>query len=516
MSPNGSTNGHASASNGSARYGVDVTEGRALVAELCRHFYDQGWVSGTGGGISVRADPDLIVMAPSGVQKERMSSEDMYVLSAKGDVVESPVVKPFPNKPPKLSECSPLFMSAYELRGAGAVLHSHAPETVMATLLREGAREFRCTQLEMIKGIKGHGFYDELVVPIIENTARECQLTDRLQAAMRAYPKTYAVLVRRHGVYVWGDNWIQAKTHAECYHYLFQIAARMSQMGVDPAYPALVPPADELDGAAAAAPPPAKRARVESTVAPDTKVVLLDIEGTTTPISFVKETLFPFATAFAKEWLTRNWGSAEAKACAAEIRRQCVDGGATGAAAVQVPPVPEDGEDPAASIEAASQAIKVFTAEDLKVPALKNLQGHVWRSGYEDGRLKAPVYEDVPVAMRAWTNAGKRVAIYSSGSRAAQRLLFKYSDRGDLRNYIAAYFDTKVGHKRSAASYREIALSLGVDRAAEVLFVTDIHEEAVAAKEAGMQVALSVRSEVVAPLPEAPVGQVIRSFEDLL
>ena len=81
--------------------------------------------------------------------------------------------------------------------------------------------EFRCTQLEMIKGIKGHGYYDDLEVPIIENTARESELTWSLRQAMEAFPKTYAVLVRRHGVYIWGDTWQQAKTQAECYHYLF-------------------------------------------------------------------------------------------------------------------------------------------------------------------------------------------------------------------------------------------------------------------------------------------------------
>ena len=85
----------------------------------------------------------------------------------------------------------------------------------------------------MIKGIDGHGYYDRLVVPIIENTARECDLADRMAARDRSLSKSHAVLVRRHGVYIWGRDWVHAKTQAECYHYLFEAAVRMAQLGVD-------------------------------------------------------------------------------------------------------------------------------------------------------------------------------------------------------------------------------------------------------------------------------------------
>ncbi|HEX7669218.1 MAG TPA: class II aldolase/adducin family protein, partial [Polyangiaceae bacterium] len=91
---------------------------------------------------------------------------------------------------------------------------------------------FECTELEMIKGIAGHGYHDRLVVPIVENTAHECDLADSMADAMRAYPRTSAVLVRRHGVYVWGKDWAQAKTQAECYHYLFEAAVRMAELGL--------------------------------------------------------------------------------------------------------------------------------------------------------------------------------------------------------------------------------------------------------------------------------------------
>ena len=94
----------------------------------------------------------------------------------------------------------------------------------------------------MMKGIAGHGFYDTMVVPIIENTARECELTDRMRAAIEEYPKTSAVLVRRHGVYVWGRTWIEAKTQAECYE--FGAAVRMAGMGISPSLPPAAVPCE--------------------------------------------------------------------------------------------------------------------------------------------------------------------------------------------------------------------------------------------------------------------------------
>lgn len=87
-----------------------VDEAKSLISEMCRNFYTQGWVSGTGGGMSMKVG-DRIVMAPSGVQKERMAPEDMFVLDSTGNILETPRTRPAPQKPPKLSECSPLFMA---------------------------------------------------------------------------------------------------------------------------------------------------------------------------------------------------------------------------------------------------------------------------------------------------------------------------------------------------------------------------------------------------------------------
>ena len=202
-----------------------VEDPRALICELCRQFYAQGWVSGTGGGISIR-DGERIFLAPSGVQKERLEPDDLFELDASGEVVRAPAGGA------RLSACAPLFMNAFEIRGAGAVLHSHSINAMLATLV--AGDEFRVTHLEMMKGIRGTGYHDQLVVPIIENTAHECDLADSMAQAMRDYPDSDAVLVRRHGVYVWGADWIGAKTQAECYDYLFAAAVKMRQLGLDP------------------------------------------------------------------------------------------------------------------------------------------------------------------------------------------------------------------------------------------------------------------------------------------
>jgi methylthioribulose-1-phosphate dehydratase len=200
-------------------------EARELICDLCRHFYELGWASGTGGGVSVRSG-DKIYMAPSGVQKERMHPEDMFVLDLKGEVLQAPASQV------TVSACRPLFMHAFQLRNAGAVLHSHSMNAMLATLI--SGNTFRITGVEMLKGIAGVGVFDVHEVPIIDNTAYECDLADSLKDAIIAYPKSNAVLVRGHGVYIWGKDWVQAKTQAECYDYLFEAAVKMKQLGINP------------------------------------------------------------------------------------------------------------------------------------------------------------------------------------------------------------------------------------------------------------------------------------------
>ncbi|KAL1916051.1 uncharacterized protein VTP21DRAFT_6055 [Calcarisporiella thermophila] len=204
-----------------------------LIPELCRLFYQLGWVTGTGGGISIRED-EHVYIAPSGVQKERIKPQDLFVLRLHNREVirRPPSLKP--------SACTPLFYNAYTMRAAKACIHTHSQNAVMATLLYPG-ETFEITHQEMIKGIRrgtsgtNLRYFDTLVVPIVENTPEEEDLTERMAVAMERYPDTCAVLVRRHGVYVWGETWEKAKTMCECYDYLFEIAVKMKSMGLDPA-----------------------------------------------------------------------------------------------------------------------------------------------------------------------------------------------------------------------------------------------------------------------------------------
>jgi len=206
-----------------------------LICELCRNFYQLGWVTGTGGGTSIRHN-DHIFLAPSGVQKERMKPTDIFVLDypSKTYLRKPSVLKP--------SQCTPLFMAAFD-RGAGCCIHTHSQWAVLITLLVERAFGssacFEIEHLEQIKGIgKGRGkqgslgYFDRLRIPIIENTAQEEDLTEALEQAMEEYPDTYAVLVRRHGIYVWGDNVHKAKTQCESLDYIFQLAVEMHKLGL--------------------------------------------------------------------------------------------------------------------------------------------------------------------------------------------------------------------------------------------------------------------------------------------
>jgi methylthioribulose-1-phosphate dehydratase len=211
-----------------------------LIAELCRQFYALGWVSGTGGGISIR-DAEGVWMAPSGVQKERIDPADVWLLAppdpeGMSDRVE--VLEPPRDAALRVSECQPLFFNAYRLRNAGAVLHSHslwavrAARLARASGLSDGLSECRSTNLEMQKGLRGVGCFDELRVPIIPNTARESQLTQSMAEAMAAYVDVDAVIVEGHGIYVWGADWVQAKTQAECLDYLMRAAVEAHRIGL--------------------------------------------------------------------------------------------------------------------------------------------------------------------------------------------------------------------------------------------------------------------------------------------
>ncbi|MGN6817449.1 MAG: acireductone synthase [Sphingomonas sp.] len=188
------------------------------------------------------------------------------------------------------------------------------------------------------------------------------------------------------------------------------------------------------------------------------KAILLDVEGTTTSIAYVAEVLFPYARERIPGWVP--------------MHREEIASVLAGMPA----------GDPVTTLLG-------WMDVDAKETALKDIQGRIWREGYEAGELRGHVYPDTPEALKRWTDAGIRVCIYSSGSVEAQKLIFGHSDAGDLTRYLSGYFDTTSGPKREAASYTTIAKALKLDPA-DILFVSDVSAETDAAKAAGIRALL--------------------------
>ncbi|KAL3815356.1 hypothetical protein ACHAXA_002140 [Cyclostephanos tholiformis] len=502
---------HDKSSGGtSVMSGCPLEEGRAvraLVAQLCERFYDVGWATGTGGGVSIRVGggdsgrPYRVFVAPSGVMKEDMVGDDVFELDMDMNVVRPP-------RTPKLrlSACTPLWYTVYRNRpNAMCVIHTHSIYAQLATLLDPTERSvcLALTHLEMLKGVGNHSYDDVLEVPIIDNRPTEDLLADQLEVALSNYPRCNAVLVRRHGVYVWGDSWEQAKAQCESFDYLFESAVKMRGMGIDIG----IKPSsgtyhvdkkgkgkeeEEEKKEKKDEEPPAKRHKSTTDVitpdalpafnasgscdnasdlvcagtsiplAPrDAKILLLDIEGTTTSISFVKDVLFPYVL----ENLDNHIDEMD-------------DGGISdlllGAAGV------------------VKLLVKALMAHDVKATGLKSFQGKLWKAGYASGELVGHLYSDFEPMMK-WCHAmDVKVCIYSSGSIAAQKLLFGHTSVGDMTSYIGGYFDTTSGSKRETDSYVNIAEALGV-ATKDVIFVSDLEAEIRAADQAGMRSVVAVR-----------------------
>ena len=196
--------------------------------------------------------------------------------------------------------------------------------------------------------------------------------------------------------------------------------------------------------------------------------VVLDIEGTTSAIAFVKSTLFPFAERALGGYLRAHEQDRAVAALLDEVRALA------------------PGEEPEA-------ALRGWMARDEKVTPLKALQGMIWRQGFEAGRLRGHLWPDVAPCLRAWSAGGIALRIYSSGSVEAQRLLFGHSEAGDLTPLLSGFDDTRTGPKREAASYAAIAASAGM-APGEMLFLSDVAEELDAAAAAGMAVCQLVRA----------------------
>jgi methylthioribulose 1-phosphate dehydratase/enolase-phosphatase E1 len=194
------------------------------------------------GGMSIRIgsgaedDPFRVFSTPSGIQKEDMIGNDVFELDMDQKVVSMPVTPGL-----KLSSMTNIWYSVYNLRpSAMCVIHTHSLNAQLATLLEqdnsgdgETTHCLRITHLEMIKGVGNHAYDSMLEIPIIDNQRSENLLAPDFEKAIQKYPKCNAVLVRRHGVYVWGDSWEEAKTKLESFDYLFESAVKMKSMGID-------------------------------------------------------------------------------------------------------------------------------------------------------------------------------------------------------------------------------------------------------------------------------------------
>jgi len=225
--------------------------------------------------------------------------------------------------------------------------------------------------------------------------------------------------------------------------------------------------------------------------------MLLDIEGTTTPIEFVHTTLFGYARARVQEFLERHEADPDVQSDIALLRAEH--------AAESPTPNP-----PMASVSA---YVHWLIDHDHKSTGLKSLEGKIWHEGYGAGELAGELYADVFPALQRWRDRGIDVAIFSSGSIQAQRDLFGHSTAGDLSPFIRAYFDTTTGPKAAPPSYANIAAVLG-HPPASIVFVSDVVAELDAARVAGMVTALCVRAPDAHP-PETPEHRVVHTLADV-
>ena len=235
--------------------------------------------------------------------------------------------------------------------------------------------------------------------------------------------------------------------------------------------------------------------------------VLLDIEGTTCPVSFVSGTLFPYAARELGPFLARRHDDGEVRALVEAVLQGWQQDGDPQAQQLWAeardlglaPAAPDTGAAATGGSGASERNgalivpyLRWLIAVDRKFTPLKELQGLVWREGYGRGELVGALFEEVPDTLRLWHRQGLVLAVYSSGSIAAQQLLYGHSQAGDLRPLFSHWFDTHSGGKHEMGSYQRICEAMDVDPG-QVLFLSDSEAELEAAAAAGLQVVLSDR-----------------------
>jgi enolase-phosphatase E1 len=204
----------------------------------------------------------------------------------------------------------------------------------------------------------------------------------------------------------------------------------------------------------------------------DIRAVLTDIEGTTSSIDFVRDVLFPYARLRLPAYVETHTDESDVQHWLHEAAKEAGIMEATRGEIIDL--------------------LVRWIDEDRKSTALKALQGMIWREGYEAGDYVSHMYPEVAARLRAWHDQGLKLYVYSSGSVPAQKLLFGFSENGDLTPLFSGYFDTEMGHKRETASYSRIAEAIGLPPA-QILFLSDIREELDAAREAGMRTTQLIR-----------------------
>ncbi len=240
--------------------------------------------------------------------------------------------------------------------------------------------------------------------------------------------------------------------------------------------------------------------------APQIRVILLDIEGTTTPVEFVYQTLFPYASRRLESFLRKNSQDEEVQSLIRDLRAQHDVDERNGLE----PPVWVDQTDDARLRSTVTYG-QWLIARDSKCRPLKSLEGKIWQHGFASGELHGEVFPDVPIAFERWRRQNRLICIYSSGSILAQRNLFRTTASGDLTSYISAFFDTGVGAKTEGESYKRIADSLSY-APRQCLFISDTVREIEAAQSVEMQAILCERDSH----SSSPTEVVIRSFEKVL
>lgn len=222
------------------------------------------------------------------------------------------------------------------------------------------------------------------------------------------------------------------------------------------------------------------------------RAIVTDIEGTTSAISFVHDVLFPFARSALTDFIARRGDDSEVRRILDDAKREAGDPGMSDAAVIA--------------------ALTRWIGEDSKITPLKALQGLIWEEGYRSGALEGHVYEDAAAALKRWAEQGLKLYVYSSGSIAAQKLIFGHSPFGDLTSLFSGYFDTTTGPKKESDSYHRIAKALGTAPQA-VLFLSDSAEEIAAASAAGLRTVQFVREGQAQPV--APGQPSARSFAEI-